>query len=209
MFRKVQTVKNSESSILIYLTHWVSLNMSSLEVCVRLTQYPQSIIEIHWVLLMFGLQTGQRQAAVDRKTSRHRQKELVQVISSIYNFFHSVGHMRGEGKEGCKCKSKGQGFIALSSFHILYFILSNILSISPSSFSPLSPSSPSASFSLPSLYQVLKKISGYIQEQNEKIYAPRGLLLTDPVERGMRVVSFLSNTLIYCHRRSSYQKLAI
>uniref|UniRef100_A0A8C5WUU4 Golgin A7 family member B n=1 Tax=Laticauda laticaudata TaxID=8630 RepID=A0A8C5WUU4_LATLA len=35
--------------------------------------------------------------------------------------------------------------------------------------------------------KVLKKISKYIQEQNEKIYAPRGLLLTDPVERGMRV----------------------
>uniref|UniRef100_A0A3Q3WG92 Golgin subfamily A member 7/ERF4 domain-containing protein n=1 Tax=Mola mola TaxID=94237 RepID=A0A3Q3WG92_MOLML len=38
--------------------------------------------------------------------------------------------------------------------------------------------------------KVLKKISGYIQEQNEKVYAPRGLLLTDPIERGMRVVSF-------------------
>ncbi|XP_078497278.1 golgin subfamily A member 7B [Lissotriton helveticus] len=36
--------------------------------------------------------------------------------------------------------------------------------------------------------KVLKKISRYIQEQNEKIYAPRGLLLTDPVERGMRVI---------------------
>ncbi|KAM9612279.1 golgin subfamily A member 7B isoform 2-T2 [Morphnus guianensis] len=36
--------------------------------------------------------------------------------------------------------------------------------------------------------QVLKKISKYIQEQNEKIYAPRGLLLTDPLERGMRVI---------------------
>ncbi|XP_068597123.1 golgin subfamily A member 7B [Brachionichthys hirsutus] len=36
--------------------------------------------------------------------------------------------------------------------------------------------------------KVLKKLSGYIQEQNEKIYAPRGLLLTDPVERGMRVL---------------------
>ncbi|CAL8283728.1 unnamed protein product [Arctogadus glacialis] len=35
---------------------------------------------------------------------------------------------------------------------------------------------------------VLKKISGYIQEQNEKVYAPRGLLLTDPVERGTRVI---------------------
>uniref|UniRef100_A0A671KU35 Golgin A7 family, member Bb n=1 Tax=Sinocyclocheilus anshuiensis TaxID=1608454 RepID=A0A671KU35_9TELE len=38
--------------------------------------------------------------------------------------------------------------------------------------------------------KILKKISMYIQEQNEKIYAPRGLLLTDPIERGMRVVSF-------------------
>ncbi|XP_033918446.1 golgin subfamily A member 7B isoform X2 [Melopsittacus undulatus] len=36
--------------------------------------------------------------------------------------------------------------------------------------------------------KVLKKISKYIQDQNEKIYAPRGLLLTDPLERGMRVI---------------------
>ncbi|XP_044518617.1 golgin subfamily A member 7B [Gracilinanus agilis] len=36
--------------------------------------------------------------------------------------------------------------------------------------------------------KVLKKISSYIQEQNEKIFAPRGLLITDPVERGMRVI---------------------
>ncbi|KAG9341074.1 hypothetical protein JZ751_019828, partial [Albula glossodonta] len=35
--------------------------------------------------------------------------------------------------------------------------------------------------------KVLKKISKYIQEQNEKIYAPRGLLITDPIERGMRI----------------------
>ncbi|XP_061805041.1 golgin subfamily A member 7B [Nerophis lumbriciformis] len=36
--------------------------------------------------------------------------------------------------------------------------------------------------------KVLRKITSYIQEQNEKIYAPRGLLLTDPIERGMRVL---------------------
>ncbi|XP_036384205.1 golgin subfamily A member 7-like [Megalops cyprinoides] len=36
--------------------------------------------------------------------------------------------------------------------------------------------------------KVLKKIARYIQEQNDKIYAPRGLLLTDPIERGLRVV---------------------
>uniref|UniRef100_A0A4W4E3L4 Golgin subfamily A member 7/ERF4 domain-containing protein n=1 Tax=Electrophorus electricus TaxID=8005 RepID=A0A4W4E3L4_ELEEL len=41
--------------------------------------------------------------------------------------------------------------------------------------------------------KVLRKISMYIQEQNEKIYAPRGLLITDPVERGMRVISFVDH----------------
>ncbi|KAK0152063.1 Golgin subfamily A member 7B [Merluccius polli] len=35
---------------------------------------------------------------------------------------------------------------------------------------------------------VLKKIAKYIQEQNEKVYAPRGLLITDPIDRGMRVI---------------------
>ncbi|KAH0623105.1 hypothetical protein JD844_031067 [Phrynosoma platyrhinos] len=37
--------------------------------------------------------------------------------------------------------------------------------------------------------KVLKKIAKYIQEQNEKIYAPQGLLLTDPIERGLRVAT--------------------
>lgn len=41
--------------------------------------------------------------------------------------------------------------------------------------------------------QVLRKIARYIKDQNEKIYAPRGLLLTDPIERGLRVVSFLTS----------------
>ncbi|XP_077118933.1 golgin subfamily A member 7 [Ranitomeya variabilis] len=36
--------------------------------------------------------------------------------------------------------------------------------------------------------KVLKKIAKYIQEQNEKIYAPQGLLITDPIERGLRVI---------------------
>lgn len=52
----------------------------------------------------------------------------------------------------------------------------------------------------PVLLQVLKKITGYIQEQNEKIYAPRGLLLTDPIERGMRVVSFCHLLLEVCSK---------
>ncbi|XP_037127003.1 golgin subfamily A member 7B isoform X1 [Syngnathus acus] len=36
--------------------------------------------------------------------------------------------------------------------------------------------------------KILRKITSYIQDQNEKIYAPRGLLITDPIERGMRVL---------------------
>ncbi|XP_036404690.1 golgin subfamily A member 7-like [Megalops cyprinoides] len=36
--------------------------------------------------------------------------------------------------------------------------------------------------------RVLKKIAKYIQEQNDTIYAPRGLRLTDPIERGLRVI---------------------
>ncbi|KAK7930191.1 hypothetical protein WMY93_006586 [Mugilogobius chulae] len=46
--------------------------------------------------------------------------------------------------------------------------------------------------------KVLKKIAKYIQEQNEKIYAPRGLLITDPIERGMRVVSLQQTETLAC-----------
>uniref|UniRef100_A0A8C2IL35 Golgin A7 family, member Ba n=1 Tax=Cyprinus carpio TaxID=7962 RepID=A0A8C2IL35_CYPCA len=46
--------------------------------------------------------------------------------------------------------------------------------------------------------KVLKKVSRYIQEQNEKVYAPRGLLITDPIERGMRVVSLQSLQTTVC-----------
>jgi len=34
----------------------------------------------------------------------------------------------------------------------------------------------------------LRKVSKFIQEQNERVYKPRGLLLTNPVCRGLRVV---------------------
>ncbi|ESN92968.1 hypothetical protein HELRODRAFT_108199 [Helobdella robusta] len=36
--------------------------------------------------------------------------------------------------------------------------------------------------------KVLKKINRYIQEQNNSVYIPRGLLLVDPIERGLRVL---------------------
>jgi hypothetical protein len=36
--------------------------------------------------------------------------------------------------------------------------------------------------------KILKKISRYIQDQNTNVYIPRGLLLVDPVERGLRVL---------------------
>ncbi|KAK2705497.1 hypothetical protein QYM36_015776 [Artemia franciscana] len=37
----------------------------------------------------------------------------------------------------------------------------------------------------------LKKVARFIVEQNEKVYVPSRLLITDPVERGLRVVSFV------------------
>lgn len=41
--------------------------------------------------------------------------------------------------------------------------------------------------------QCLRKISKFIASQNERVYIPRGLLLTDPTQRGLRVIeiSFL------------------
>nr|CAD7199041.1 unnamed protein product [Timema douglasi] len=36
----------------------------------------------------------------------------------------------------------------------------------------------------------LRKVAKFVVEQNERVYAPRGLLITDPTERGLRVVSF-------------------
>lgn len=34
----------------------------------------------------------------------------------------------------------------------------------------------------------LKRISAFVDEQNETIWLPRGLFLTDPVDRGLRVI---------------------
>ncbi|XKL62801.1 hypothetical protein PGB90_002634 [Kerria lacca] len=39
--------------------------------------------------------------------------------------------------------------------------------------------------------KVLKKVARFVTEQNEKIYAPRGLLLVNPAERGLRVIEIL------------------
>ncbi|XP_063239938.1 golgin subfamily A member 7 [Bacillus rossius redtenbacheri] len=34
----------------------------------------------------------------------------------------------------------------------------------------------------------LRKVARFVVEQNERVYAPRGLLITDPTERGLRVI---------------------
>ena len=34
----------------------------------------------------------------------------------------------------------------------------------------------------------LRKVSRFIHDQNESVWTKRGLLLTDPVERGLRVI---------------------
>lgn len=36
--------------------------------------------------------------------------------------------------------------------------------------------------------KMLKKIGHYIDDQNQTVYVPRGLMLVDPVERGLRVL---------------------
>ncbi|XP_032835933.1 golgin subfamily A member 7-like [Petromyzon marinus] len=36
--------------------------------------------------------------------------------------------------------------------------------------------------------KVLKRVSRFVCEQNEAVYVPRGLHITDPMERGLRVV---------------------
>jgi hypothetical protein len=52
------------------------------------------------------------------------------------------------------------------------------------------------------IFQCLRKVAKFIVEQNERVYAPRGLLITDPTERGLRVVSLLMN-LKFSYRASS------
>ncbi|XP_065071344.1 golgin subfamily A member 7-like [Rhopilema esculentum] len=34
----------------------------------------------------------------------------------------------------------------------------------------------------------MKKLAAYINEQNESVYVPRGLMLVNPMERGLRVI---------------------
>ena len=51
---------------------------------------------------------------------------------------------------------------------------------------------------------MLKKIGHYIDDQNQTVYVPRGLMLVDPVERGLRVVSF---NMTVCVKRNKEQYL--
>lgn len=45
----------------------------------------------------------------------------------------------------------------------------------------------------------LKKVAKFIVEQNERVYVPRGLLIIDPIERGLRVVSETLHFIIIGH----------
>lgn len=40
------------------------------------------------------------------------------------------------------------------------------------------------------LLQCLKRLAEYINEQNQSVFVPRGLMVTNPMDRGLRVVSF-------------------
>ena len=44
-----------------------------------------------------------------------------------------------------------------------------------------------------SILQMLKKMARFVQEQNDTVYFPRGLMIIDPAERGLRVVSLNMN----------------
>ncbi|XP_072026743.1 golgin subfamily A member 7-like isoform X2 [Amphiura filiformis] len=46
----------------------------------------------------------------------------------------------------------------------------------------------------------LKKAALYLQQQNDEVYVPRGLLITDPFERGLRVIEIA----ILPHDRGSH-----
>ena len=41
--------------------------------------------------------------------------------------------------------------------------------------------------------QCLKSLAEYINEQNQSVFVPRGLMITNPMDRGLRVVSFTLN----------------
>ena len=44
---------------------------------------------------------------------------------------------------------------------------------------------------------MMKKVTKYVAEQNERIWTPRGLLITNPIERGLRVVSFYTDNVFH------------
>jgi hypothetical protein len=41
------------------------------------------------------------------------------------------------------------------------------------------------------IIKCLKKISAFIDEQNDTVWKPRGLYVTDPIERGLRVIEIV------------------
>lgn len=41
------------------------------------------------------------------------------------------------------------------------------------------------------VFKCLKKISAFIDEQNDTVWKPRGLYVTDPIERGLRVIEIV------------------
>jgi len=49
------------------------------------------------------------------------------------------------------------------------------------------------------LFQCLKRLAEYINEQNQNVFIPRGLMITNPMDRGLRVVSFFSCSLFFVY----------
>ena len=45
--------------------------------------------------------------------------------------------------------------------------------------------------------QCLKRLAEYVNEQNQSVFVPRGLMIVNPMERGLRVVSFHEFYLVF------------
>uniref|UniRef100_A0A8C0WCS2 Golgin subfamily A member 7/ERF4 domain-containing protein n=1 Tax=Castor canadensis TaxID=51338 RepID=A0A8C0WCS2_CASCN len=128
---------------------------------------------------------------LDSRIERQLFEETVKTLNGFYAEAEKIGG--SSYLEGClACATAYFIFLCMETHY------EKVAPPQPPCF-PCSPPAPPPPASLsqltpngPLFLQVLKKISRYIQEQNEKIFAPRGLLLTDPVERGMRVISFLA-----------------
>ena len=49
-----------------------------------------------------------------------------------------------------------------------------------------------------SFYKAVEAVARYIESQNQKVYAERGVILGDPMDRGLRCVSLTFYFTLFC-----------